>query len=188
MGLQFALAGVAAGQPSLYVNFQENPTQLAQAIKNLGADHEALRARGLHFLYTSSVELQIDRIIVELFAIVQRHGIQRVVLDAVGDLSLASTDARRTQDYLYALVQQFAVAGITALFLLEDVGHGPVSGGTIVPAEQGRLSHMCDNLILLEMRRGEKLMRKLSVYKSRGSALDDAMHPMSITARGVRVE
>ena len=57
------------------------------------------------------------------------HGIRRVVLDAVGDLSLASPDAQRTHDYLYALVQQFAVAGITALFLLEDVSHGPMSGG-----------------------------------------------------------
>jgi circadian clock protein KaiC len=188
IGLQFALAGVAAGQPSLYINFQENPTQLAQAIGNLGHNVEALRARGLHLLYTSSVELQIDRIIVELFAIVERHGIRRVVLDAVGDLSLASPDTRRTQDYLYALVQQFAVADITALFLLEDLSHGPMSGGTPVPAEHGRLSYMCDNLILLEMKRGERLARRISIYKTRGSAHDDAVHPMSISASGVRVE
>ena len=188
IGLQFALAGIAAGQPSLYINFQENPTQLAQAIGNLGRDVRELQAQGLHLLYTSSVELQIDRIIVELFAIVERHGIRRVVLDAVGDLSLASPDTRRTQDYLYALVQQFAVAGITALFLLEDVSHGPMSGGTLVPAEHGRLSYMCDNLILLEMQRGERLARRISIYKTRGSAHDDAVHPMTISASGVRVE
>ena len=188
MGLQFVLAGVAAGQPSLYINFQENPTQLAQAIGNLGGDVEALRAQGLHLLYASSVELQIDRIIVELFALVERHGIRRVVLDAVGDLSLASPDAQRTHDYLYALVQQFAVAGITALFLLEDSSHGPMSGGAVVPAEHGRLSYMCDNLILLEMQRGERLARRISIYKTRGSAHDDAVHPMTISASGVRVE
>jgi circadian clock protein KaiC len=188
IGLQFVLAGVAAGQPSLYINFQENPTQLAQAIANLGEDLESLRSRGLHLLYASSVELQIDRIIVDLFTVVERHGIRRVVLDAVGDLSLASSDPRRTQDYLYALVQQFAVAGITALFLLEDVSHGPMSSGAIVPAEHARLSYMCDNLILLEMRRGERLARRMSIYKTRGSAHDDAAHPMTISARGVRVE
>jgi circadian clock protein KaiC len=187
LGLQFVLAGVAAGQPSLYINFQENPTQLAQTIHDLGADPHALRARGLHLLYTSSVELQIDRIILDLFAVIERHGIRRVVLDAVGDLSLASSDMRRTQDYLYALVQQFAVAGITAIFLLEDVGHGPIGGGTLVPAEHGRLSYMCDNLILLEIQRGERLARRLSVYKTRGSAHDDAVHPMTISASGVRV-
>lgn len=188
MGLQFVLTGVAEGQPSLYINFQENPTQLAQAIGNLGGDVEALRAQGLHLLYASSVELQIDRIIVELFALVERHGIRRVVLDAVGDLSLASPDAQRTHDYLYALVQQFAVVGITALFLLEDISHGPMSGGSVVPAEHGRLSYMCDNLILLEMQRGERLARRLSIYKTRGSVHDDAVHPMTISAGGVRVQ
>ena len=188
IGLQFVLAGVAAGEPSLYINFQENPTQLAQVIHNLGGDLPALRARGLHLLYTSSVELQIDRIIVELFTIVERHGIRRIVLDAVGDLSLASSDKRRTQDYLYALVQQFAVAGITALFLLEDVSHGPVGGGVVVPVEHSRLSYMCDNLILLELKRGERLGRRISVYKTRASGHDDAVHPMTISERGVRVD
>lgn len=188
MGLQFVLAGVAAGQPSLYINFQENPTQLAQAIGSLGGDVQVLQSQGLHLLYASSVELQIDRVIVDLFAITERHGIRRVVLDAVGDLATASPDAQRTQDYLYALVQQFAVDGITALLLLEDLTHGPMGSGSVVPAEHGRLSYMCDNLFLLDMERGQRLARRLSVYKTRGSAHDDAVHSMTISARGVRVE
>jgi circadian clock protein KaiC len=35
LGLQFALAGVASGEAALYVNFQENPTQLARVIEPL---------------------------------------------------------------------------------------------------------------------------------------------------------
>jgi circadian clock protein KaiC len=188
MGLQFALAGVAAGEPSLHICFQENPTQLAQTITNLGGDARALLSQGLHLLYTSSVELQIDRIIVELFDIVERHGVRRVVLDAIGDLSSAAPDIQRTQDYLYALVQQFASAGITALLLLEDMGRGSTAGVFSLPSEHDRLSYLCDNLILLEMQRGQRLSRRLSVFKTRGSAHDDAVHPMSISARGVRVE
>jgi circadian clock protein KaiC len=187
MGLQFALAGIGVGEPALYVNFQENPTQLARAIGPLGGDVAALKRRGLHLLYTSSVELQIDYLIVEMFHLIERHGIRRVVLDAIGDLSLASSDVHRTHDYLYALVQRFAVMGITALLLLEDVTHGPVSGGSPVASEFGRLSYMCDNLILLEIKRGERLDRRLSVYKTRGSAHDEAVHPVTITAQGLRV-
>ncbi len=188
MGLRFALAGVAAGEPSLYVSFQENPTQLAQTVRNLGGDLQELQTQGLHMLYTSSVELQIDRIIVDLFALVESQGIRRVVLDAVGDLSQASPDMHRTQDYLYALVQQFAVNGITALFMLEDTTRPSTSGAFSVATAHERLSYMCDNLILLEMLRGERLSRRLSVFKTRGSAHDEAAHPMTISARGVRVE
>jgi circadian clock protein KaiC len=187
IGLQFALAGLTTGEPALYVNFQENPTQLARAIAGLGGDVSELQRQGLHLLYTSSVELQIDHLIVQMFAMIERYGIRRVVLDAIGDLSLASVDVHRTHDYLYALVQRFAVAGITALLLLEDVTHGPMAGGSPVASEFGRLSYMCDNLILLEINRGEKLSRRLSVYKTRGSVHDEGVHPVTISARGVRV-
>lgn len=187
MGLQFALAGLTMGEPALYVNFQENPTQLARSIVSLGGEVSELERRGLHLLYTSSVELQIDHLIVQMFAIIERHGIRRVVLDAIGDLSLASVDVHRTHDYLYALVQRFAVAGITGLLLLEDVTRGPLAGGSPVASEFARLSYMCDNLLLLEINRGEKLSRRLSIYKTRGSVHDEGVHPITITARGVRV-
>jgi circadian clock protein KaiC len=187
IGLQFALAGLTTDEPALYVNFQENPTQLARAIASLGGDVSELQRQGLHLLYTSSVELQIDHLIVQMFAMIEQHGIRRVVLDAIGDLSLASVDVHRTHDYLYALVQRFAVAGITALLLLEDVTHGPRAGGSPVASEFGRLSYMCDNLILLEIHRGEKLSRRLSVYKTRGSVHDEGVHPVTISGRGVRV-
>jgi circadian clock protein KaiC len=187
IGLQFALAGLGLGEPALYVNFQENPTQLARAIGALGGDVAELQRQGLHLLYTSSVELQIDHLIVQMFAIIERHGVRRVVLDAIGDLSLASVDVHRTHDYLYALVQRFAVAGITALLLLEDVTHGPMAGGSPVASEFGRLSYMCDNLLLLQVHRGERLSRRISIYKTRGSSHDEGVHPVTITARGVRV-
>jgi circadian clock protein KaiC len=186
MGLQFALAGVTAGEPSLYVNFQENPTQLARAIGALGGDMTALQEHGLHLLYTSSVELQIDRLIVRMFELIDRYGIRRVVIDAVGDLSMASADVQRTHDYLYALVQRFTVMGITAILVLEDTSHNPNTGFPVA-TEFLRLSYMCDNLVLLDIHRGKRLTRQLSIYKTRGSAHDDAVHPMTITAEGVRV-
>jgi circadian clock protein KaiC len=51
MGLQFALAGVAVGEPALYVNFQENPTQLARVIDGLSPGTVAQGHPGLHLLY-----------------------------------------------------------------------------------------------------------------------------------------
>jgi circadian clock protein KaiC len=187
MGLQFAMAGIATGEPALYVNFQENPTQLRRVLDTLSPGTAKRGHPGLHLLYASSVELQIDRIIVEVFRAIEAHGIRRVVIDAVGDLAMAAADAQRIHNFLYALVQRFTTAGVTVLFAMEDTIHGPleIPPG---PSEFGRLSYMCDNLILLEIQRGERLQRRLTVYKSRGSAHDDEAHPMTITEAGVRVQ
>jgi circadian clock protein KaiC len=186
LGLQFVLAGVAAGEPSLYVNFQENPTQLARVIGAL-APKLSPKAPDLHLLYVSSVELQIDRIIVDIFHQIETHGIRRVVIDAVGDLAMAAADSQRIHNFLYALVQRFTVLGITVMFMLEDTAHGPLEAPP-GPAEFGRLSYMCDNLLLLEVERGQQLRRLISVYKMRGSGHADEVRPMTITGAGIRVE
>jgi circadian clock protein KaiC len=185
MGLQYALRGVSQGEPALYVNFQENPTQLARSIQNLTSDFARMRNSGLHLMYASSVELQIDRIIVEIFQIIESGHVRRVVIDAIGDLAMAAGDSQRVHDYLYALVQQLTVRGVTTVLLMEAPALAPT--GTVV-TEFGRLSYMCDNLILLDIERGERIGRHLTVYKTRGSAHDDRVRRVTITAAGVRVE
>jgi circadian clock protein KaiC len=187
MGLQFALAGIALDEPALYVNFQENPTQLARVVNTLAPDTAAEGHPGLHLLYASSVELQIDRIIVEIFRMIEIHGIRRVVIDAVGDLAMAADDAQRTHNFLYALVQRFTTQAVTVMFVLEDTLHGPLELPP-GPTEFGRLSYMCDNLILLEIDRSDRLQRRITVYKTRGSAHADESHLVTITEAGVRVQ
>ena len=187
LGLQFALTAAAAGEPALYINFQENPTQLARLLDSLASATGAGKHPGLHLFYASSVELQIDRIIVEIFRMIETHGIRRVVIDAVGDLAMAAADAQRTHNFLYALVQRFATTGITVMFAMEDTIHGPleIPPG---PSEFGRLSYMCDNLILLEIERGDRLQRWMTIYKTRASGHDDESHLMTISEAGVSVQ
>src|SRR4051812_18564087 len=186
IGLQFALTGSGSGQPSLYVNFQENPTQLQHVLKAMTSKGSA-DASKLHLLYVSSVELQIDRIIVDIFQVIEQHRIQRVVIDAIGDLAMAAADPQRIHNFLYALVQRMTVLGITTVFALEDVVHGPLETPT-GPIDFARLSYMCDNLILLEIGRGDRLRRRISVYKTRGSAHNEEARDMTISGDGVHVE
>jgi circadian clock protein KaiC len=186
MGLQFVLAGSRTGEPSLYVNFQENPTQLGYVLQAMTPKGSA-EASKLHLLYVSSVELQIDRIIVDIFQVIEQHRIERVVIDAIGDLAMAAADTQRIHNFLYALVQRMTVLGITTFFVLEDVVHGPLESA-VGPTEFDRLSYMCDNLILLEIQRGDRLRRRISVYKTRGSGHNEETRDMTITPAGVRVE
>jgi circadian clock protein KaiC len=60
IGLQFVLDGIRLGEPGLYVHLEENPTQMAHLMEGYGTDAEA---PGLHRLYYSPVELQIDELV-----------------------------------------------------------------------------------------------------------------------------
>jgi circadian clock protein KaiC len=182
-GLQFALEGIRRGEPCVYANFQENPMQLARAVRGLGTDVEDARRRGLSLMYVSPVELQVDRIIVSLFQQIKQARIGRVVIDAIGDLVNAASDSKRLHDYLYALVQHFTVQGVTSMLVLEtsssdddrivDLGSG-----------DGQFSCMCDNIILLSVSRA---VRRLSIIKARTTQHELDAHEIEVTQRGLAV-
>jgi circadian clock protein KaiC len=183
MALQFALEGVRRGERALFINFQENPAQLRRAIAGLGADAASVKEKGLGLVYASPVELQIDSIVVEIFDAIKSGEVRRLVIDAVGDLATAASDSQRLHDYLYSLIQHFAVRGVTTLMTLES---GQGFTGTQLPHEQ-RFSYMSDNLIYLSWSDDQTATRTMRIVKMRGSAHEQEPHQFEIDASGVRV-
>jgi circadian clock protein KaiC len=182
IGLQFALEGARQGEPSMYINFQENPTQLARTIRGLGVDLSEASSIGLDLVYASPVELQIDSIIVDMFRRIQERGIRRLVIDAIGDLASAATDQQRLHDYLYALVQHFAVRTITSVLNFETFGNALHGGGV-----QNQMSYLSDNVLLLTVEGEERTRRMLRVLKTRGSAHDPRVREVAIGEGGLSV-
>jgi circadian clock protein KaiC len=188
MALQFVLEGVKRGEPSLYANFQENPTQIARVLRNLSPDAARIEKEGLLKLYYSSpVELRIDSVIVTLFKRISAEKIKRVVIDAVGDLRMAASDPQRLHDYLYALIQHFTVMGVTTFLNFETTGvvadtHATPGGGG------GRISYLSDNIVLLSTQLEGKVKRTVAIIKARGGAHDLNIHEMEITEKGVAVK
>jgi circadian clock protein KaiC len=181
LALQFILEGLERGESGLYVNFQENPTQLARSIESLGGSFEDARKQGLHLLYASPVELQIDSILVKLFRTIQEHNIQRVVVDAIGDLIVAASDLNRLYSYLYALVQHFIARRVVCMMTLETTSSG------VVPME-GQISALTDAILRLDVeRRGDQIRRTLQIVKARGTNHELNVQELRITAKGVEV-
>ncbi|CAN5681716.1 hypothetical protein BH23GEM10_BH23GEM10_16810 [soil metagenome] len=181
IGLQFIIDGISNGEPGLYVHLEENPTQLEFLIQGYGMDPDA---DGLHLLYTSPVELQIDSLIDDMFRLIRMNGVRRVVIDAVGDLVTAARDAHRLHDYLYSLAQHFAVNGVTAIFTFETARPG-ITGSYAIDAP---FSHLSDNILLLEVRiEDDRTERRLRVIKTRGSSHDAHVRVIDISADGVRI-
>ncbi|MFW5951809.1 MAG: RAD55 family ATPase [Gemmatimonadota bacterium] len=184
-GLGFALEGVREGEPSLYVNFQENPTQLGRTIRRMGVDLDASVRHGLRLQYASPVELKIDAVVVELFRTVHEHGIRRVVIDGLRDLRLAAPSHERFHDYIYATGQQFAERGITSVLTLET--HHTPDWPRVGP-EEARLSAISDTLISLATDLdADPPRRRLRIVKARGSAHPLEPVPFTITSRGLEL-
>jgi circadian clock protein KaiC len=183
MGIQFAVEGIRRGERCLLVNFQENPTQLAHQLDQIGGKLDDDARGRLELLYYSAVELSIDRIVVSIFQALRRNTIRRVVIDALGDLAMAAGDAKRMHDYLYAMVQHFAVMGVSSLLTLETDPPVMVSNES-----HGRLSHMSDNIVFLDVRPHRGIVgRSLRIAKARGIAHDLQAREIAIDARGVRI-
>mgnify|MGYP000010222228 CR=1 FL=1 len=186
IALQFAMDGVRQGIPALFVNFEENPTQLERTIKGLGGNLETLKAEGLHLLYASPVELQMDSIIVSMFARIEELGIKRIVIDSVGDLITTASDPQRLHDYIYALTQHFTVRGVTSIVTFETLG-GLTDLG-FKSSGGGRFSYMSDNIILLQVGLQDRIKRTLSILKERASSHDLGVNEIEITKSGIRVK
>jgi circadian clock protein KaiC len=183
--LQFCLEGVRNGEPVLYLNFQENPTQLARQVHALsgrvgGPDDRLWNAR-----YFSPVELQIDSLVGEAFTLIREAGIRRVAVDGVGDLLLAAGDSQRVHNYLYALSQHFAANRIASLLTFET-GLGPLTAGGRL-TEEVHFSGVTDCIILFDLRAGDRLRRTVCVLKARNTAHDLTIREMQITATGLSI-
>ena len=129
------------------------------------------------------VELQIDSVVSRIFRMLDERNLQRVVIDSLGDLSVAAGDPQRLHDYMYALVQHFVIHRTTCIITAEAYAseHG-FSTGIF-----GLFSYMSDNVVRLEVNITDRLERTICVTKSRGSAHDLAVHPLELCATGARV-
>jgi circadian clock protein KaiC len=186
LGLQFALEGVRTGERTLFLNLQEGPTQLAQTIRALGVECEDYRARGFFLQYESPVELRIDALVVRLSRMIEEHGLRRVVIDGLTEVSRAATSEQRFHEYAYALTQHFRSEGVTAMLTMEGAS---TMRGLESSLNRSRVSSLCDGLIMLENAAGtERGGRWIRVVKMRRSHHPLEGRPFIITDRGLRVE
>jgi len=186
LGLHFALAGVRAGEPVVFLGFHENRRQLllkADAF-NLGAALRGALAPGgnLTLLHHAPVELDPDALADELLATLDRTGARRLVVDSIAVVERAVTEVstgRRVQNYLAALMAVLQARRVTALFTKET---GPLAGAEL-ELETDLSSGVAENLLWLQgVIYQEQYYRVLSVLKMRYSPHDLTLREFTITA------
>ena len=183
LALHFIREGARNGEKCLFVGFQENPAQMARVMLNLGWNASELLGNGnFELMYRSPVEMQLDSVAAEIFERVRAGKVQRIVIDALGDLERCSIDIQRFADFIYALTQWFAAENVTCIMTseLSDLF-------TVGRISDEQISNMSDNLVLLGFTTGPKMQRTIRIIKTRGSNHDNTQYFLEINDQGASV-
>jgi circadian clock protein KaiC len=178
MGLHFIMSGAASGEPGVIATLQENRVQLERVAQGFGW---SLGDERVAVMYRSPNDVYIDEWVYELLSVIESTGATRVMIDSLSDLQYASPDPIRFREFVYSLTQRLSRSGVSCIMTSETADLFHI--GRL--AEYG-ISHLSDNVILLQYVRGDsRLMRAVTILKSRASAHDPEIREFEITSHGI---
>lgn len=125
LALYFALAGVRADEPTVYVSFREDAQQLTRKADSFsfGAELRAALAGGsLALLHWEPVDLDVDMVTQRLLNVIDETGARRLVVDGATELAriiVESSDVTRVPNFVTALLATLRARGVTSLFIKE---------------------------------------------------------------------
>ncbi|MCA1723929.1 MAG: KaiA-binding protein [Thermomicrobia bacterium] len=181
--LHFLMAGVAAGEPGLFVGLAEGAGQLYAKADTFGLDLRGAVARGdlsLHIVPPADVE--VDILAAELRERVEALGIRRLAIDPFAVVEEAIPFPKRAPRYVASLLDYLRERGVTTILTqVSDALYGGRFANT-----QGAV--LADNLMELRwVEYQSRLYRILSVRQMRSSAFDPGLREFRIEAGAIRV-
>jgi circadian clock protein KaiC len=151
----------------LLISLDEHPAQIIRNAKTLGLDLEEQVANGtIQIMFESPQELDIDAHYDRIIQLIEKHDIQRMVIDGMTSYSTAIGEISVYRDFFHALVAYSKQRLMTAFFNYEN----PEFLGMSSYMPDFPVNSIVDNLILMNMVEiNNSLHRCLSVVKSRGT-------------------
>lgn len=178
LSLHFLMEGANKGEVGLYVGFSESRDQLIAKAKAFNMDLQSAVDNGQVVVLTlSPVELEPDWVATQIRQEVEKHGVQRLVLEGVSDLERACSLEKRSHNFMAALETYFKTHTITTLYTCE------ISKliGTELDLSDTPFMKMSENILLLkQVEYKTKLHRVMSVLKMRDSEYDHTIREFTI--------
>ncbi|HBF40120.1 MAG TPA: circadian clock protein KaiC [Firmicutes bacterium] len=173
----FVYAGLQAGEPVVFVSFEEEPQQILRTAATLGADLKPYMVAGLlQFMHVSPMELDVDEHIIYIQQLVKIAGAKRLVIDSISAFEVGMRDKVKYTDYIWALTDFFKVQGISVMLTHEM--HDSAQVGELT---KHGISFVADNLILLRYEEnGADLKRYLRIIKMRLSKHSSSLRELVI--------
>lgn len=184
LALSFLCAGADAGEPGMYLSFEEAPSKLARLADSLNLPLREHVERGMiEIIYQPPLDVQCDALLYRALQVVDELPARRIVVDSLTDLEAAVADPSRLREFVYCLVEQARRKGATSL-LVSEVPE--LFGQAAVTAQH--ISVIVDGIILLKYLELEsEIQRSIAVLKLRGVDHDKSIRQFVIGPAGLRV-
>lgn len=168
LGTQILREGaLKLGKRGLLVSLDEHPAQIIRNAESLGLDlGKQVESGIIHVLFESPQELNIDAHFAKIVELVEKHDIQRMVIDGMTSYSTALGELSVYRDFFHALVAFSKYRLMTTFFNYENPEFLGLS--TFMP--DFPVSSIVDNILLLSLVEiNSSLRRCATVVKARGS-------------------
>ena len=159
VALHFVFSGALLGEQGIFATFQENPIQLERIVQGYSW---SLTEPNVELMFRPPVDFYLDEWVYELLDLIERTGAKRVAIDSLGDLRAACGDEMRFREYMYSFLQRCARRNVSVIMTQE----APELFGITRLSEFG-ISHVSDNVVLLQFLRGDSEVKRARSLSSR---------------------
>ncbi len=182
---QFLVAGVLAGEPAVFVTFEESPEDIRRNVLPMGWDIARWEAEG-KWLFVDGREHPADQGVVgscslEPVTIRIRHAMQRIaarrlVIDSLAALLLRFPDQNTIRGEIGRVLNTLKELDVTAIITAERVEeYGPISRDEVE-------GFVCDNVVVLRhVLERDTRHRSIEILKYRGTAHGHGEVPFTIS-------
>ncbi len=184
-GLHFVSEGARNGERGLWVGFHETPSRLRGKAEALGLPFGQYVDQGLiDVLWELPRELLLDEWAQKVLTAVETFKPQRLMIDAITDLTRQSVFASRLPSFLISLSNALRARNVTTVM---SAGGSSFFGSEIVSPVPS-ISATVENILLLRYVEMQSQLRRLvSIMKVRESDYDTTIREYFITDRGMVV-
>ena len=190
LAMEFLVRGATEfDEPGVFIAFEETPEELAQNVRSLGFDLDALTAEGkfaADYVHIDRTEIEetgdfdLEGLFIRLALAIDSVGAKRVVLDTIETLFGGFNNDAVLRSELRRLFRWLKDRGVTAIITAER-GEGTLT-------RQGLEEYVSDCVILLDHRVTDQIStRRLRVVKYRGSTHATNEFPFLIDEGGISV-
>jgi circadian clock protein KaiC len=190
---QFLATGISAGEPGVFVTFEERPHALRRNMLAFGWDIDAWEQAGSWAFVDASPRHEIDTVFTggdydlgplleRITAAIERIGAARVAIDSIGALVAQFDKVAPARQALFQLASTLEAAGVTTVMTAErSEDYGPI-------ARLGFEEFVADNVVILRNALdGEKRRRTIEVLKMRGCSHLKGEHLFTLLDDGIVV-
>jgi len=190
LAMEFLVRGATEyGEPGVFMTFEEGTTELAENVRSLGFDLDALsRQKKLRLDYVriergeieENGDYDLDGLFIRLGHAIDAIGAKRVVLDTIEVLFNGLSNTAILRSEIQRLFRWLKDKGVTAIIT------GERGAGTLT--RHGLEEYVSDCVILLDHRVIDQIStRRLRIVKYRGSAHGTNEYPFLIDEDGLSV-